>query len=127
MKFIDWNDVKGNEALITPFALIHLLLSALLFKYLQFFFNDAWSILLTFIIHTIYELKDYYVSYIKKRQFNSVINSLGDTLFCLIGIFICLITPINIEVLFILVLLSVFIIFFFNLEPSDKKNNIQLK
>ena len=55
------------------------------------------TVVIVFILHTIYEIFDYYFSYINKtivKRFswknNSLYNSIGDTICCIIGICVAL-------------------------------------
>lgn len=95
-------DNKKEPALFTPFSIIHILFSILLtyFFVFCFGFNSKYiiiTVVIVFILHTIYETIDYYntyinVSFIKRFSWknNSLFNSIGDTICCIIGIYIAL-------------------------------------
>ena len=92
MKVFSISDNVENSSLITPWSLIHLLFGLLLYLYLTYFFNTSTekAFLILLIIHTIYEIKDlmYYFNIHEKDGYwanNSLINSIGDTVFAIIG------------------------------------------
>ena len=81
------------------------------------FFNYKYSACLTIFIHSIYELKDYLKSYTsifgdKPTYTDSVLNSIGDSIGCLIGIYleyvlkINLITSCNITLILVLFIMT---------------------
>ena len=86
IKFISTSESIKNKALITiPWSLHHFwigILTAIIFKY--YGFSNKLNVILSFIIHLIYELKDYYYSHILKKysiyseSSDSIINSIGD-------------------------------------------------
>lgn len=101
MKHFGNNNSIENPTLLTPFSLVHLLSGITLFILLSLFTKNKLVIIIgVFIIHTIYEFKDYYTTYINKIRFekdnylseffidNTFINSIGDTIACIIGIII---------------------------------------
>lgn len=102
MKLFNSYDNKKEPALFTPFSIIHILNSILLVYFLLYCFDFKSKYIITtvvivFILHTIYEIFDYYFSYINKtivKRFswknNSLYNSIGDTICCIIGICIAL-------------------------------------
>tara|TARA_A100001015_G_C14919654_1_gene683807 strand:- start:155 stop:691 length:537 start_codon:yes stop_codon:yes gene_type:complete len=95
-------DNKKQPALFTPFSIIHITNCILLTYFLLYCsdFNSKYiitTVVIVFVLHTIYETFDYYFSYINKtvvKQFswknNSLYNSIGDTICCIIGICIAL-------------------------------------
>jgi hypothetical protein len=85
--------------------------------------DKKFSILFLVLIHTIYELKDLYFSYLYKgaktkisewSKNNSLFNSIGDTLFFILGIFIGINLKPNMKqlIVIILIFLILFCIFF---------------
>ena len=96
VRFISDDDTVKNSGFITPWAFIHLLSGLIIYLYLKFIFRDI-SIIIAFmimiVIHTIYELYDllYYFKITKNNTYwanNSLVNSIGDTVFAIIGFFI---------------------------------------
>lgn len=97
MKIISMFDSINDPSIITPWTFIHYLAGLTLFFIFNLFIEeDLVNIIIINIIHLCYELKDYYYTYIKSsgNSFiyyfsinNTVINSIGDTIFFLIGIF----------------------------------------
>ena len=102
MTLIHIYDNKKKPTLFTPFSILHMLFSVLLVYLLLFCyeFNTNYIliiIIIVFVVHTIYEIIDYYFSYINKavvKEFswknNSLYNSIGDTICCVVGMFIAL-------------------------------------
>ena len=100
MNLINLNDEKDNPSLITPFSIIHYLSGLFLFFTFNLFTeNDLINFIIINIIHFIYECKDYFYTYIKSydnsymyylSSNNTLINSVGDTIFFLIGIYTAL-------------------------------------
>lgn len=101
MKCFGVNNSIETPTLITPFSLVHLFTSATLFYIIRLYTsNTAYIVIIVLIIHTIYEFKDYYTTYINKIEIktpnyfacffkdNTIENSIGDTIFCIIGIVI---------------------------------------
>lgn len=92
------NDGIDNATLITPWSFIHLFSGFVGILSINYFnINDYVGIILLIIIHTLYEAKDFYFSYLYKgpktsisewSSKNSIFNSLGDTLFFIIGIYL---------------------------------------
>tara|TARA_B100001540_G_C15741834_1_gene612650 strand:- start:442 stop:1014 length:573 start_codon:yes stop_codon:yes gene_type:complete len=95
-------DNKKEPALFTPFSIIHITNCILLTYFLLYCsdFNSKYiitTVVIVFVLHTIYEIIDYYNTYINVtfiKQFswknNSLYNSIGDTICCIIGICIAL-------------------------------------
>ena len=84
------NDGVNNPCMITPFFIIHLLSGIWLTSLLKTFFPSIKNVLLwVVLLHTVYEIKDFYVSYILKYNTiytnNSWLNSIGDTIAVIIG------------------------------------------
>ena len=100
-KFVSLEDkIKGDHAFITPWSFIHLLSGMSLFffgnilkRYFDLTFSTFYFVL---IIHTIYEIKDmsgYFINIEEETLFlsnNSFFNSVGDTVACILGYYICL-------------------------------------
>ena len=93
--FIARKDTRKKPALFTPWSMSHFFSGIVLFLLCNMFTDIKNSIILTLIIHTIYEIKDYYYSYIIKTTDrltnNSVTNSIGDTICCILGIYFVII------------------------------------
>ena len=91
-RFIGYSDNMERPTCITPWSYIHLL-SGLNFSLLSLSYLSKHSVIknliIFIIIHTIYECKDLYITYIisnnKKYYQNTLINSIGDTIFSIFG------------------------------------------
>ena len=91
------SDSVSKPCLITPWFLIHFISSSTIYLFINLYTENKKIIFTsTLIIHTIYEIKDIYFAYILKiytynNKFlnhwgnNSLLNSTGDTLGCLLG------------------------------------------
>ena len=101
ISLISFEDTISNQSFITPWSFIHLLSGLVMQRYFMEYSNYSRRkrYIITIVLHTIYELKDIYRSYIVKdtncelnpdcRWFdNSILNSVGDTISCLIGQYI---------------------------------------
>ena len=93
MLLIGNNDSVDNPTLITPWFIIHVFNSCFSYTLLNnYFFNNWTSAYIVIFLHTLYELKDYYYSYynieFEGRCSNSILNSIGDTIACFIGIYL---------------------------------------
>jgi hypothetical protein len=95
IRFFGYNppDSKQTPCLITPFTGIHFLSGAavnVLFRKLNIPYTIAF--ILWFVIHMLYELKDLHSSYVKKSDDyyhnHSLMNSVSDQLFALLGFII---------------------------------------
>ncbi len=90
--FIGNNDTTNNPTLFTPWTIVHIASSSSLYAFLTMFINHKYSVYITIFLHSLYELKDYYYSYINikyiGRYLNSWLNSIGDTLGCFVGIYL---------------------------------------
>ena len=93
MKFFNTHDSVNDPSLITQWSLMHFWIgiqTAILFKYYNL--PDKTNLIISFILHTIYEFNDYYQTYISKKykadadDSNSIINCIGDVIVNLIGI-----------------------------------------
>jgi len=95
MKIFGDNDSKKDPTLITSWFLVHLLSGIILMYIFYIYFNiDIWiATLIVLGLHTLYEIKDLFINplfypdtNIKKNH--SILNSIGDTIGCIIGILI---------------------------------------
>ena len=92
MILYDNDDTRKNPALLSPFSLIHLI-SGFNGIFLLYYINSDQSELSLFnngiIFHILYEIKDYYYSYVLKYNTelrnNSLLNSCGDIVMGAIG------------------------------------------
>ena len=96
-KFFGIKDSVKKPAFITQWSLMHFWIgiqSAIIFKYYNL--PDKTNLIITFILHTIYEFNDYYQTYISKKykadteDSNSIINCISDTIVNLVGIILYL-------------------------------------
>lgn len=92
IKFFGTKDSVTKPAFITFWSLMHFWIgiqSAIIFKYYNL--PDKTNLIISFILHTIYEFNDYYQTYISKKykedteNSNSIINCIGDTIVNLFG------------------------------------------
>ncbi len=97
IKIFNTKDNINDPALITMWSLIHFwsgIQTAIIFKYYNL--PDKTNLIISFIIHSIYELNDYYESHIRKVQpkneyyTDSIQNCIGDAIVNLFGIIIFL-------------------------------------
>ena len=104
MRVLGTEDTVKDPVLLTPFSIIHMISGFIIQRYLKE--NTKLSLkqryITTLILHSIYEYKDYYKSYINvdnecqqkikpdycRWSDNSFINTIGDTISCLIGQYI---------------------------------------
>jgi len=90
--FIGNNDATNNPTLFTPWTIVHIASSSSLYAFFIMFVKHIHSVYIAIFIHSLYELKDYYYSYINikytGRDSNSCLNSIGDTLGCFVGIYL---------------------------------------
>jgi hypothetical protein len=93
--FISRKDSREKPALFTPWSISHFFSGIVLFLFFNIFTDIKNSIILTLIIHTIYEIKDYYYCYIINTFNNSFTNSIGDTICCILGIYFVIILKKN--------------------------------
>lgn len=121
IRFIGYNppDSKQTPCLITPFTGIHFLSGAVANVLLRKL-NVPYTIAITlwFFTHMLYELKDLYGSYIKKSNDyyhnHSLINSISDQGFALLGFVIGQSIPLDMIVpfitLFVIIVITAYII-----------------
>lgn len=97
IKIFNTKDSVNDPSLITIWSLIHFwsgIQTAIILKYYNL--PDKTNLIISFIIHSIYELNDYYKSYIHKVQpkdeyhTDSIQNCIGDAIVNLFGIIIFL-------------------------------------
>ena len=92
IKFFNTSDSVNDPSIITIWSSMHFWIgiqTAILFKYYNL--PDKINLIISFIIHTIYEFNDYYQSHISKKYkadteySDSLINCIGDTIVNLFG------------------------------------------
>ena len=95
MKIFGDNDSKKDPTLITSWFLIHLLSGIILMYIFYIYFNiDIWiATIIVLGLHTLYEIKDLFINPLFYPDTNiktnhSILNSIGDTIGCIIGILI---------------------------------------
>jgi len=123
ISFLSIDDNKNNMGLFTPWSIVHIIVGTLLYKLLKLYNNQYNSIIWTIILHTIYEFKDLYFSYFHNTNFNieknkwlyynSYINSIGDTIACIIGIYIAYLYKFNILTYIILIVSMILLVSLF--------------
>jgi len=118
------SDSKNNPVFITPWSLIHFLTGFVgIINSNYFNIDKEVSLIFLLLIHTLYEFKDYYFSYVYKgpkniisewSSSNSIFNIFGDTLFFIIGMVLSINININknqliiVNVFFILIFIILF-------------------
>ena len=90
MKWFGIRDRIRDPRLITPFSFVHFLSGIWLTSLFRTIFPRMKDVFwVTLAIHTLYELKDIYVSYVIKyvsdKTDNSFYNSIGDTIAFILG------------------------------------------
>jgi hypothetical protein len=126
VSFIRNGDSQGDPTFITPWSLIHFLTGVISMLNANYFNIDkefSFSILL--LVHTLYELKDFYFSYVYKGPKNSVsewansnslLNMTSDTIFFILGTIVVFNEKLNKQLLIIanVCYVVIFMIFFLN-------------
>ena len=95
-KILGWDDSINNAVLFTPWSLIHFLSGYTGMNYVNYFkINKDLGVVILLIIHTIYEIKDWYFSYMYKgpqnaftkwSSDNSLYNCFADTIVFILGV-----------------------------------------
>jgi len=98
MLLFSTSDTLKNSTFITPWAIMHLLGAIIGYMYIKALFpnlSNVTIIIIYFILHTLYEIKDVYYSYKMNNESwydinvdNSIQNSIGDTIFTIVGLYI---------------------------------------
>lgn len=95
MSLFSTSDTNDNPTWLTPWSFIHFMSGVVFYKIAKIIFPDISllnNFLIWFLVHTLYEVKDYYKSYIDYDgsgwNNNSLINSIGDTISAILGFFI---------------------------------------
>jgi hypothetical protein len=90
MKVLGWDDSRENPYIITPWTLIHIMtgiVSGVIF--LIFKIKFYYAVVIYFIIHGVYEIKDYIGTHYKIngeiKLDNSVANSIADQFFSVLA------------------------------------------
>jgi hypothetical protein len=94
-KILGLDDAKNKAVLFTPWSIIHFLVGYVGMSYVNYFnINKDNGMIILFIIHTLYEIKDYFFSNVYKgpkfilsewSSGNSVYNCFGDTIVFIMG------------------------------------------
>ena len=93
MIFYAFEDTIQKPAIITPWSIVHFLAGVVLYCYAKYLCKGLSSlnaVLVMLFIHTVYEIKDLmmYIGFTSKNNYftnNSLTNSIGDTIFALLG------------------------------------------
>ena len=84
-------DNYKNHTFITPWTFIHFLFGVFVYLFnLKFFKNISTqkSFVIVLIVHTLYEINDHiYLVNIWTKSSNSILNSIGDTVFSILGFY----------------------------------------
>jgi hypothetical protein len=86
------HDHIDSPTIITPWTISHFLAGWLAFLVLRLFFpyeSNLRLAILWLILHSVYEFKDYYVTYSMQIKYtNTFINTISDTIFTMIGFYV---------------------------------------
>jgi len=86
------HDHVDSPTLITPWTIAHFLSGWFAFLGFKLIFPNKTNLslaILWFLIHTIYEFKDYYETYSMRISYtNTFVNSIGDTIFTMLGFYV---------------------------------------
>jgi hypothetical protein len=108
-------DSKQSPTLITPFTGIHFLSGAAV-NLISRAFKVSYikSFVVWFILHLLYELKDFHGSYVKNSNDyygnNSIANSIADQVFAMLGFIIGQTIPLSLMVPFITIFVVIVVI-----------------
>jgi len=91
--FFSITDKRNSPAFVTPWSLIHFMFGVLFYLYFEYLFPNVSALnmfVVLIIVHTLYEITDllYYFNLNLKGQYwssNSLLNSVGDTIFTILG------------------------------------------
>jgi uncharacterized membrane protein len=117
MRLFYESDKRHRPAILTPFSLIHFLngLVYYLITVRILNINYTLSFVTWFIFHLAYEIKDFTYSYIQKDENNdyitnnSYINSISDQIVAILGFYVGIYLPVNIDI-YKFILIIIFII-----------------
>lgn len=118
-KIYNEKDNKSKPALFTPWSIIHLLSGAALEG---IFRNRKYSFIYALVIHTIYEIKDFILTYSSINEQNTLTNSIGDTIAMIFGFLISNIFLYKIPVHYLMTIYIIGLLTFYNnpsLEPES--------
>ena len=118
--FIGNNDTVNNPTLFTPWTIVHVASICSLYALLINFIKPKYVVYIIIFLHSLYELKDYYYSYINikynRRYSNSWLNSIGDTLGCFLGMYLSHKLKINLILSCIVTLILRYTCVYFNYD-----------
>ena len=84
-------DNYKNHTFITPWTFIHFLFGIFVYLFNSKFFkgiDTLKSFIILLIVHTLYEINDHiYLVNIWTKSSNSILNSIGDTIFSILGFY----------------------------------------
>lgn len=113
-----------SPAFITPWSLIHILSGMLFYSWMSLLFpyiSIYALVIMWLLIHTVYEFKDWYVSYVQGKGNNSLWNSLGDELCGMLGFalgYLIIGHPVNYQLLIIFTLGTLLLLTYFLNKPQ---------
>tara|TARA_Y100001970_G_scaffold293073_2_gene437579 strand:- start:6220 stop:6621 length:402 start_codon:yes stop_codon:yes gene_type:complete len=120
---LGWDDSKNKAVLFTPWSLIHFLFGYIGMAYVNYFnINKDTGMFTLFIIHTLYEVKDYFFSHVYKGpQFplskwssdNSIYNCFGDSIVFILGMVFAINKNYSISKLRIITILFLILLYLF--------------